>query len=472
MSVLRDLLADDSDPMHARLAACVNTPEGWPRLRGRGNGEVLAKLIQKPGEAIKVRRTFRDRPDTRSRMLEIAADFRDRLKALPLAVLRALTLFLLHRVAVCRIDPGSDVMGRQIFVTTNDRGLRLDQTDIFRSQLGLVMGEDQNGLDQLMARWRQIEESLSGTEHRQQFLQAVDVLQRRQWSGQRGLTDLGEYLGKAFNAETIFHWIDDLEPRALAWQRLWRARSPEARDTLCDALRRLHIIEWPEWHPLALYYLERAHFAVMSNQLHLVTRVKARLGELADACMAMTLAGLSPDVRQRIVLRALTDLRNDRNPLRVDGPLRLTPDQRRRARETISGPIYMPDIYRPFVRWLEASLWTDEAVPAWILAATTEHVLPRSLPPGSAWAIDFPDEDTRSAMAHRCGNLACLEWKLNEEADRRDFGPKKDVYARSELMPRTLRRVLETPHWDAQTLSALSDQIAAYAISRLWLGEP
>jgi hypothetical protein len=202
-----------------------------------------------------------------------------------------------------------------------------------------------------------------------------------------------------------------------------------------------------------------------------VTRVKARLGELADACMAMTLAGLSPDVRQRIVLRALTDLRNDRNPLRVDGPLRLTPDQRRRARETVSGPIYMPDIYRPFVRWLEASLWTDEPVPAWILAATTEHVLPRSLPPGSAWAIDFPDEETRSAMAHRCGNLACLEWKLNEEADRKDFGDKVHVYEQSRFAARTLQEVMRTPRWNADALSQRSDAIAQMTIARLNLFE-
>lgn len=475
LAVLRDLLSvagPSTDPVRDRLAACVTTPDSGPRLRARGDQNAMARFIQPAGAAVSLRRSFRNRPNARARILEIAADFRDRLKGEPQETLRSLASFLLDRVSVCAIDPGDAVMGRQIFVTINDRGLRLDQSDIFRSQLGLIMGEDEDGLDRLMARWRKVEERLPDIGQRQAFLQAADVLQRHQWADQRGLTDLGEHLIANHTAQSIFQWVDDLELQAASWQRLQRARAPDCADGLCDVLRRLHIFDWPEWHPLALFYIDRAQQAERENQLYRVGLAQTRLGELVDACMAITLAGLSAQVRQTVVRRALRDFRDQRNPLREGGPLRLLPDQRRRARETVSGPIYLPEIYRPFVRWLEASMWTDAPVPGWILATTTEHVLPRAVPPGSEWLRDFPHEDTRSAMAHRCGNLACLEWSLNEEADRRDFGPKKDVYARSEWMPRTLQRVLLTPRWDAATLTARSDEIAAFTIARLGLGEP
>lgn len=471
LCVMRDLIADADDPVRARLAAHVMSGDGLARLRTRGDRNVMARNIQASGESIALRRNFRNRPDTRSRILEIAADFRDRLKTDNIQTLRAFALFVLDRVAVCRIEPGSDVMGRQIFVTTNDRGLRLDQTDIFRSQLGLIVEDDEEAVERLLRRWRTIEEGFSSAAQREVFLQALDVLQRRQWSNQRGLTDLGEHLIARLDRDTVFHWIDDVEPQAKAWNRLYKVRTPDSEDPLRDPLRRLHIIEWPEWHPLALVYVERAQFHEAQGQHHLVGRIAGKLERLADACMTITLARLTPGVRQMIVLNALRDIRRQRNPLRAGGPMELTADQKRRARATVLGPVFQDEIYRPLARWIEASLWTEAPVPSWILSVSTEHVLPRALREGSGWVVDFPDEETRTTMAHRCGNLACLEFDLNAQADRADFEDKKAIYRQSKWMPQTLKRVVNAPRWDATTLEAMSDAVAGFVIDRLQLAE-
>jgi hypothetical protein len=59
-----------------------------------------------------------------------AALFRDNLRKLTDKDLKSFADFLYDRVLICEIMVGSPVLARQIFVTTNDRSLSVNQADV------------------------------------------------------------------------------------------------------------------------------------------------------------------------------------------------------------------------------------------------------------------------------------------------------------------------------------------------------
>lgn len=443
-SVIRDLMPAGSVDIREALDACINIGKK-PRLSLATRIDTLAADIQKRGEAVRIRRNFIGHKTLRGRLLRAAALFRDNLRKLNEKDLKSFADFLYDNVWICEIRVGSPVLARQIFVTTNDRGLSLNQADVFKSQLASIATSEE-AADQILERWKSIDAVFENKEQFIDFLSAADFLTRRRWPSGGGLTDLGDHLIAKMDEAAVFDWLDKLQRYQEAWRLLYSVRSPRANQVFGGDLLRLHFFPWPEWRPLALVLLEAWQAADRNDSQQRAARVAGWIKNLHRSCMAMVLSGMGEAARQAAFGKAVTLALRLADPAGTKGPLHLTPDQRNRLQHALVSPIEDPDVARQLIRWYESLLW-GIAPPPYLLAKTIEHVLPRARDAGNDWSRAFSDEAIHRRMSHMIGNFTLLDYDLNERAGRLSFERKKGVYREEPHEIRSLISVCSEPEW-------------------------
>ena len=398
-------------------------------------------------------------------MLESAANFRHELLQLERDQLDAFAVFVLDQTLLCTLTVHSAGVARQIFVTTNDRGLRLNQSDVFKSQITSVATSD-DAAAHIVKVWSEIDELFPDKENFYDFLAAVDVLTRRTWTGPEGLTQLGDFIIANFDEPKIVDWINRLRRLADAWKTIFAVRHPEAIDPMQGNLRRLHFFGWREWHPLALFYVDQYLYFKRTGVKKSVEAMQRRFRLLHKRCMGFTLARLSEGARQAAFRKSLNWAYRQANPFSRSGPLELTDGQKGRVRQATMEPMYHEDIYRPFARWYESMLWNND-VPSRILAATVEHVLPKAVDPTSEWTKDFPAEETRLRLAHQAGNLCLLTEEDNIKAGRAPFREKKKIYRSAKWKAKMTDDVSRRAYWTPEIIEQRTLEISTLVLERL-----
>lgn len=467
-SVLRDLMPADRPEIRDALDLCVNL-DGKARLSLETRFTTLAVDIQKRGEAIRVRRNFLGHKTLRGRLLRAAALFRDNLRTLRQQDLESFADFLFARAVICEIRVASAGLARQIFVTTNDRGLTLNQADVFKSQLASIATTEE-GSAQILERWKDIDAASENKDQFIDFLTAADFLTRRRWPGGGGLTDLGDYLIAEMSEAGILAWLDTLKRYQDAWRLLYDVRRPQAEQAFDGNLLRLHFFPWPEWRPLALVYLDTWQAALRQNQAPRALKIAEWISKLNHICLAMVLAGMGEAARQAVFRKAVTSALNLADPYRANGPLRLNTDQLQRLRHALLEPIEDADVARQLIRWHESQLW-GKTPPSYLLLKTLEHVLPRYRETSSDWNRCFPDEAAHRRMSHRMGNFTLLDYDLNEQAGRAAFAQKKSVYAQEKHALKTLLTVQVQKDWTPDIIEQRSAEMARNILLHLRLSD-
>jgi len=467
-SVLRDLMPEDRAEIRDALDLCVNL-DGKARLSLETHFNTLAADIQKRGEAVRNRRNFLGHKTLRGRLLRAAALFRENLRTLSQQDLESFADFLFDRVVICEIRVASAGLARQIFVTTNDRGLTLNQADVFKSQLASI-ATSEDGSAQILQRWKEIDAASENKEQFIDFLTAADFLTRRRWPGGGGLTDLGDYLIAEMSEAGILAWLETLKRYQEAWRLLYGVRSPQAEQAFDGNLLRLHFFPWPEWRPLALVYLDTWQTALRQNQKQRAVRIAEWISKLNQTCMAMVLAGMGEAARQAVFRKAVTAALNLVDPYRPNGALRLDTDQLQRLRHRLPAPIEDADVARQLIRWYESQLW-EKTPPSYLLVKTLEHVLPRYREANSDWNRCFPDEAVHRRMSHMIGNFTLLDYDLNEQAGREAFAKKKSIYGQEKHRLKTLISVQNEKDWTPDMIEQRSAEMARNILSCLRLSD-
>jgi len=455
-SVIRDLMPAGSVDIREALDACINIGKK-PRLSLATRIDTLAADIQKSGEAVRIRRNFIGHKTLRGRLLRAAALFRDNLRKLTEKDLKSFADFLYERVLICEIRVGSPVLARQIFVTTNDRGLSLNQADVFKSQLASIATSEE-GADQILERWKSIDAVFENKEQFIDFLSAADFLTRRRWPSGGGLTELGDHLIAKMDEKAVFDWLDKLQRYQEAWRLLYSVRSPSAKQAFGGDLLRLHFFPWAEWRPLALVLLEAWQAADRNDDHQRTARVAGWIKDLHRSCMAMVLSGMGEAARQAAFSKAVTRALRLADPAGPNGPLRLTPDQRDRLQHALVSPIEDSDVARQFMRWYESLLWGAEP-PPYLLSKTIEHVLPRARDASNDWSRAFSDEAVHRRMSNMIGNFTLLDYDLNEGAGRLSFECKKGVYSEEPHEIRSLISVCAEPEWTPRVIERRTQEM-------------
>jgi hypothetical protein len=449
LAVLRDLVADRG--LAAELDRVIVFAEDDRRRTYRHNlrstQRMLREEVQPRGEAARPRRQRRNLTPSDQLVRDAVATFLKRLRGWTADRRDRFARWLLADVKIGQTEVGTARMGRQIFVSTNLYGVRLNKVDLFKGQL-MDLAPDDATAQTVSERWARIQRLLG--DDLEGLLIAVDFLARRESQGPECLTQLAAHIEQTTNPDAIGTWVGYLEGMATAWKELHaKMNAPGPRD-VDKAIWKLSFLPWSEWKPLALLwyrqYMSRRNEAGRVPPQTWAT-FQRRFMALHGRCLAMTLAGYSADDRSRIIAKALAQASSGRDPLAL--ALAFDKGAYNKMVRTLTAPLHDPIQRRCIVRWIESSLWIEP--PAYIGQATVEHVLPQNPPAGSEWASEFPDDDDRFQYTHALGNLAPLDRDRQAAAGNKPYSEKRTVY---EALPRfmMLEALQGEPHWTRETI--------------------
>jgi hypothetical protein len=465
MSVLRDIT--QSPDLAARLNRLIVASGANYRLTLRTGGQILTQEIQKPGEAGKARRYRANLNDTEYRIRAVAAYVHGQLMRWSPEQVEGFALRLLQQACVGLTEVTDDRVARQIFVSTNLHGVRLNRVDLFKGQL-MDLAPDAAAGDRIAAAWARISNQLGDDVG--DFLVAMDFIERRQPQSEDCLTSLAAHLERTSPGDAILGWVENLEGFARASAEMQGRIDRLGTGAAAGDIWKLRFFWWSEWRPLALLWY-RDHMSKRDKDGRAPPATQAaferRFSALHGRCLAIMLADFTPGERAMIFGNAIGQTRSGANPL--VRALAFNRNALDKMRQSLLVPMTDDGKRHATVRWIEASLWGD-AIPDYLGRATVEHVLPQRTREGSQWRVAFPDEEVRYDCAHSLGNLACLDSARNGAIANSDYLVKQAAYLDSPEF-KMIAQIAVLPEWTPATIRAREQQLTDYVFATLHLPE-
>lgn len=460
MSVLRDVVQDIRAQL--RLDALINVAPDKPRLMLPTRHPALYKEIQIRGEAGKVRRNPSSN-DLQTRIREAARTFRSVANSWSTEEQVSFIDFLLGRVAIVIVHASIGRMARQIFVTTNLRGLPLNQADLFKGQI-LDIAPDEATAADMENSWSKIQFAVG--DDLVPFLTAVDFINRRQEQSADCLQELVDHLTDKVGPEKISTWLKRLSVFATAWRHLDKKLETPGTTALDANIWRLKLFKWQQWKPLALLW--HANFLIKSAKSNSPATAAAherRFTQLHARCMAITLLGLNQTNRAALFGKAIQETIKGYNPL--SGALLITDPQSRRIEEKLTLPFVDEQRRLVLLRWLESLAW--DVPPSYVQDGTVEHILPQNPHPRSLWMSDYPDEDQRHDLCNSLGNFVLIDAETNTRLANADYPEKRGILSAASTNYRTLRGFDTTQAWTESEIAKRGEQYRREIMAHLSL---
>ncbi len=469
MCILRDAMEDRQ--VAARLETCINE-RARPRLSLPNAEPALSAELQKPGEAVKHRRRHLQ-SEAAIRVRLAANEMRRRILAMEPGIQAALGLYILHHTYMIAVQVRDVDVARQIFVTTNNRGLSLSERDVFKGQLAELASADADN-EAIMDQWRDMERSDANLDD---FLHALDFGIRRETYGDGNLLKLADHLrdkqadgGNAW----LGKWMQDTALKFAAWEKLSSGFKGRDLRHANRALEKLRLLPWREWQALAIEYVlkldDTGSDAPSATQ---ISKLTERLNGLSRASMALHLSGYEPSRLALIFSRALSEFSRGSNPL--TNSLVLKDTQLARLKDSLIGDQMNRQASLVTLRWLEMDMAGEGSTSHLRQPTSVEHVLPRNTRPGSQWQWDFPDEEARHTACHSLGNLCLLPYDFNaDELSDKDFAGKKAACEMASAAYqldqfRLLPSVFDNGTWTFAHISDRSEWMRSEILKRLEL---
>ncbi len=470
MAVIRDLAR--SEGLRARIHGALAAGETHRISMPGPDRTLLTEILTSGATAKTFRRAVTDRG---LRIRRSRTTFQGYLKPWNQVRLSRFGSFLLDCTYLVVAETDSQTLARQVFITSNHRGMVLRPVDIFKGQILDITGAGE-AAESFTKSWdAMLQIAGDGLE---ELMRAYDFICRRSPQGPDHLTKLADHIEKNHGLVGIPNVMRDVNAYASSWLE-FKAKLREPPAAVADAdIWRLGFFKWFEWKPLALaWYREyrdnRAKTAGGAGAIATKT-FRKRFAGLHRACMVITLAKFSAVDRAKIFGNALSQWRARQDPLSArgqkPGALTFRPQHLARAVETLSTPLYDDEIRLPLIRWLESM--AKPSVVADTAFASVEHVLPQRPAPGSQWFSDFPDEEERFSACHSIGNLALMDYADNVKITNLDFRLKLPVIKEQAKKYKTLAGIAEKKAWTAAEIRERAAAMIAFACEQLNIPRP
>ena len=293
--VLRDLGAWDDLPD-------VFLDGSAPRLTLASRDETFRLHVQNPGATLRYRYVTAKR-QIGKRIQRVKNELLNELDKWSPSRRQRFANYLCHHVLACQLMVPNPRTGRQIFVSTNLLGRKLDPIDILKGQIADAAAHEAQAAE-FVALWNTVRDELG--EHFRELLQMVDVLTRNNNDGlPHWPTELGAHLA-SLSPKRVGAWLMGLQHYGRAWLHLRWVFTTGGYTHEEGALHRLDWFSWHEWRPLALLWWERYQRAG-GHQLGDAHRKRFRrlFERLHRRCMVILLAGYSAADRRKIFRSAL-----------------------------------------------------------------------------------------------------------------------------------------------------------------------
>ncbi len=202
LAILRDLSTEPALAAEIDRAIVLNE-DGRRRIYRhnlRSTQRMLKEEVQPRGEAARVRRQRRNLSPSDQLIRATASTFLRRIKGWKPERRELFARWLLRDVKIGQTEVCSARMGRQIFVSTNLYGVRLNKVDLFKGQL-MDLAPDDAAAQEVSQRWTRLQHLLG--DDLEGFLVAVDFLARRESQGPESLTQLAAHIEQTTNPDSI-----------------------------------------------------------------------------------------------------------------------------------------------------------------------------------------------------------------------------------------------------------------------------
>ncbi|MEV1072701.1 DUF262 domain-containing protein [Micromonospora parva] len=335
----------------------------------------------------------------------------------------------------------------RIFSVMNARGLDLEPSDIFKSE---VIGAIEAAQQQEYAKaWETAEQNLGRATFAEMFLHLRMIVAKAR--GQREL--LIEFPQQVLNAYTktgkATSFVDDmLIPYATAYAHLLNQDYDQhhtAWSKVNNWLQRMVQLDNSDWRPPALWALKN-----YDDDPVFLDAFLRRLERLA-ASMLLRRVYTTPRVTRYTELLKQLDAGAGIDAAAFD----LSADERQETRERLDGELYKVQPVRKYVLLrLDELLAGTPGVSYQHKVISVEHVLPQKPRSDSQWVGDFT-ADGRALWTHRLANLLLLNRNKNSQAQNFDFVTKKAKYfgpAAGVTGFALTTRVIMEPEWTPDVL--------------------
>lgn len=454
LAVLRDLAESDNAGLSDRLAGLVHAEDETPRLRLAGGDQTLANLVQRRSEAIRSRRNLSGN-SLRTRLLTAAGLFSARLRDFSDDDRASFAAFILSSVKAAVVHVGDERLARQIFITTNNRGIPLNEADVLKSQINSISYRDDVAKHVLSA-WTVVSDQFEDDADYMDFLYAVDFLTRRAGPAPEGLTELGTYLANRLDDASVIKWTEDYQGYAQAWAWLRAAAAGPAKPKSVQAdIQRLYVFHSNEWKPLALVFASAFLAAQAERDKRRLKVVEKRFDALHKTCAALILAGAGRVERADLFARALGDVARGRNPF--SNALALTEGLNQRVASALDGPVHDAAMSEQVLKWL--TLGESKDAPADLAPFTAHPILPPQSDAAASWLSDDAHGVDLWRLSHLWGNwvLAPADAELGRSSDFRAW---KKAVAKLGRHTRLTSYVLKDRQWGAAQIEGRTQTIA------------
>ncbi len=328
----------------------------------------------------------------------------------------------------------------RIFSVLNTRGLDLAATDILKAEvIGALPNRER---DAYTKKWEDTEEELGRGSFGELFGHIRMIYRKAKPHG----TLLEEFRRHVLAGLTPSDFIDNvLHPLSRVFGEIVDSAYANTRreDRINEALRWLNRLEFNDWVPPALAFVDRNRADTEE-----LDRFFNDLDRLSYALLLM-----KPGINGRIerYSRLTRAIEMDEDVFHEEAPLQLTPIEQHQTFSILSGPIYstLHARARRLVLLRLDSLLSGGGATYDYGTVTVEHILPQSPAVGSKWLSWFPDQDERSELVHCLGNLVLLTRKKNSAASNYEFDQKKSAYfTRNGVSPFAITtQVIEHLEW-------------------------
>jgi hypothetical protein len=466
IAILRDLTEDT--PLAQRLHKLIAAGDNGFRLHTVGRDTTLAENAQQFGSTTR-RESARAYRDVGRRLLRVKRALMEPLRLWSLDRVDRFAEFLLDSVWFCVLHVHDARMARQIFVSTNLHGRRLDLVSLLKGQIG-DLAKTEEELETVSTLWEEIRE-FSGQNHIE-TLRAFDSIERAEIQTDTWPTDLGAFLSEVPPVGGMTKWMGRFRSYAYGWKDCKRVLWNGGDSRIEQDVWRLHVFLWPEWHPLALRWWNQVHFAKRNNKFTgaLKSDFERRFDWLHRRCMAITLARFSDADRQKIFANAMRQDKDGRNPLVNRGALTLSQSHRQKIDRTLRAQIVSEEIWAPLIKWLEIREWRPN-LPHLMRTTNTEHLLPRN--PAAESLREFNgDLEAYNNACFSLGNLAVVSTVANDRMRNWEYAQKLPTLRQEAGQFRTLSAVVTHEVWRAEQIAARADKLRAQIWEALKINPP
>jgi hypothetical protein len=461
-AVLRDLEADSRKPITKRVQSMLLAQLGARFFRTErfrlhlANRErsVFEDNILLPGSTLLASDIASPSP-SEATLLEVRDRYRAMLSELGADDRKRLADFVADQCFVV-IIVGSDIdRSHQMFVVLNERGKKLQRSDILKSDVLARMSTGDAGW--AVGMWDDMSRALGeGFEVLFAHIRTIYGLGRMQI-----VSGVRQVIRESGGSEPFFK--DVFLPLAKAYALVRNGGEgvlpPEMGRTLTHLSR---MRDDADWAPVAILALK--------DWKRNPDRAAFLLGEIERLAMLLRLLCAGSGKRTRRFAELIKAMQAGAAIDSSHPALQLTRDEIR------SIAFHLKDFHKrnPKVcRLLLLRLSEELGEPPANLNPdlyTTEHVLPQRPSATSPWRLWFPNAEERSQLTESIGNLVLITQQDNDKARNASWDAKKDIYAkasnRAPLLPIT-SEVIDEREWRRPQIEAREQRLMGL-MGRIW----